>query len=205
MLMKAKITNILTNNTKPKPKHPVLLVLGDGLSMPDDLGRFLSFKVKHDAASLGRSYQRYPGLIRHWFNADGTGAKQWAESLPQETIKHSCGDMPGFDVDWEVTQDDYHHQDITGEAGRLHGTSSIFAALAAIEMGYGRIVLAGCPLDTKGHWHSPDHYGPSWFGMDFMAWLDFAKEKNAAKVRSMSGYTARVLGSPDKEWLCTKG
>lgn len=187
--------------------HDVLLILGDGQSAPDDLIRFLDWDIPHDASSLGRSIKLVPGHVQHWFNADGESAIHWAENLPNGngTIKHSFGEIRGFDVDWEITQHDYHFDEITGEkAFRTHGSSSLFGTLAALFMGYKRIVLAGCPLDTEGHYYfepRADTLGPIWLGFDFMAWLDFAELPEAAKVRSMSGYTAKMIGEATKEWL----
>lgn len=170
--------------------------------MPEDLKTFLSWDIKHDVGALGRAIRECPSvahdLVRHWFNADGEASIQWAKSLPDETIKHTLGAVDGFDVDWELTQNDYHFDEITGEkAHRMHGSSALFATLASLYIGYKRVILAGCPLDTEGHYYFPqskETLGPIWLGFDFMAWLDFAQLPEAANVRSMSGYTAKILG-----------
>ena len=142
-------------------------------------------------------------MVRHWFNADGELSIQWAKSLPNETLKHTLGDVPGFDVDWELEQDDYHYQEITNEGGRMHGSSALFATLAALKMGYEKVILAGCPLDAEGHYYflqSKETLGPIWLGLDFMTWLDFAEQPEAAQVRSMGGYTAKILDMASREW-----
>lgn len=190
-----------------KRKHDIILILGDGDTMPQDLKEFLSWGISHDAGSLGRSIKEYPGKVLHWFNADGDSAIQWAENLPNGngTIKHTLGNVRGFDVDWEIEQDNYHYAEITGEkAERTHGSSALFAVLVCLEMGYQRIVLAGCPLDTEGHYYFPDKnrdtLGPIWLGLDFMAWLDFLDMPEHNNVRSMSGYTAKIIGKANKLW-----
>ena len=189
--------------------HDTILIIGDGRSMPNDVTKFLAWELSHDAAALGRAVRQYPsiknGIVKHWFNADGDVSIQWAKSLPRETIKHSMGELDGFDVDWDLTQDDYHNGTITGEkpGSRMHGSSSLFATLASLAMGYKRVVLAGCPLDTEGHYYfeqSKETLGPIWLGYDFMAWLDFAELPEAAQVRSMSGYTAKIIGTATREW-----
>ena len=191
----------------PRRDHDTILIIGDGRTMPDDVETFLSWKIPHDAGTLGRAVRQYPsiqnGIVRHWFNADGEQSIQWAKTLPEETIRHTLGAVDGFDVDWELTQDDYHYQDITNEAGRMHGSSALFATLASLHMGYQSVILAGCPLDSEGHYYfepSKETLGPIWLGFDFMAWLDFARMPDAARVRSMSGYTAKILEHPTKEW-----
>jgi hypothetical protein len=189
------------------PENSTLLILGDGRTMPDDLKEFLSWEVSHDAGAIGRCIKEYPGHVHHWFNADGDSAIHWAKNLPNGdgTLKHTLGEVDGFDVDWEITQNDYHYAEQTGEmAVRTHGSSALFSAMAALEMGYTKIVLAGCPLDTNGHWYfepSPETLGPIWLGYDFMAWLDFAQLDISKSVRSMSGYTAKIMGTATEEWL----
>jgi hypothetical protein len=194
-------------NQELKRNHDTLLVLGDGFCMREDLGEFLSWHIPHDVGALGRGIKEYPGKVQHWFNVDGESAIQWAQNLPNGngTIKHSMGGIKGFDVDWEITADDYRFDQITGEtAERMHGSSALFATLAGLEIGYKKIVLAGCPLDTDGHYYfaqSKETLGPIWLGFDFMAWLDFSEMEKAVFVRSMSGYTAKIIGKSTKEWI----
>jgi hypothetical protein len=77
-----------------------------------------------------------------------------------------------------------------------HGSSALFSVLIGLEMGYTRIYLAGCPLDSKGHWYFPDEdYGPRWTMETYQAWLDFMDTPEAQRVRSLSGYTAKMLGN----------
>lgn len=189
--------------------NDVILILGDGNSMPADLETFLSWDIKHDSGALGRAVRQYPsianGIVNHWFNADGETAIDWSQRLPEQTIKHTLGSVRGFDVDWDIKQPDYHHQDITGDSERSHGSSAFFATLASLQMGYKKIVLAGCPLDTEGHYYFPNKnretLGPIWLGFDFMTWLDFSSTDQAQGVRSLSGYTAIILGEATKDWI----
>jgi len=83
------------------------------------------------------------------------------------------------------------------------GNTGYFAILSAIEMGYEKIVIAGMPLDSSPHWYDPpDTEGPRWIGRAYTQWMDFKMQiPEAEKVRSMSGYTAFILGKADKEWL----
>ena len=189
------------------PVNDTILILGDGRSMVGDLQVFLSWQVPHDTAALGRGIKEYPGPVQHWMNVDGECAKHWAENLPNgtDTIKHTIGESEGFDVDWRLEQNNYRFDEITGEASqRVHGSSALFATLAALEMGYRKIVLGGCPLDTEGHYYFPqskETLGPIWLGFDYMAWLDLATEPLGGQVRSLSGYTAKILGIATKEWI----
>lgn len=190
-------------------RNDTLLVLGDGDSMPGDLDRFLRWGIGHDVGALGRAIKAYPGYVRHWFCGDGDLSIWWAKNLPNGdgTIRHCMGDVDGFDVDWDLEQDDYGYCTITGESnlGRMHGSSAMFGVLCGLALGYEKIVLAGCPMDMNGHYYFPekkkDTLGPVWLGVDFMAWIDFSLQEEAKKVRSMSGYTAKILGNADKEFV----
>ena len=187
----------------------VLLVLGDGDSLKVDMKKFLSWDVRHDASAVGRGIKVYPGYVRHWFCGDGDTSIWWAKNLPNGhgTIRHCMGEVDGFDADWDLEQPDYHYCTITGESnvGRMHGSSAMFATLAGLALGYEKIVLAGCPMDMNGHFYWPDKkketLGPIWLGVDFMAWIDFREQQEAQRVRSMSGYTAKLLGEATEGWL----
>jgi hypothetical protein len=203
--MKATLHN---NSEMPKRGHSVLLITGDGRTLHEEMEKFFSWEIYHDAGCIGRSVKEYPFSVNHWFNADGPGSEWWAKNLPERAkgaLCHTMGNIDGFDIDWDMEQPDYHYAEITGEhTVRNHGSSALFAALAAIAMGYKKIVLAGCPLDTEGHWYWPqkrETLGPIWLGLDYMAWLDFAQELDSYKVRSMSGYTAKIIGKASKEWI----
>lgn len=206
-----KIT--LHKASKPiKRNSDILLVLGDGRTLTTDMQDFLAWSFPHDVAALGRGIKEYPGHVHHWMNADGDVSIHWAKNLPNGngTLKHTFGEVDGFDVDWDLEGRDYHYEEITGERGRMHGSSAMFATMAALAMGYQKIILAGCPLDTEGHYmweqkvegkYTPERLGPLWMGLDYMAWLDFAETEEAKKVKSMSGYTAKMVGKASKEWL----
>jgi hypothetical protein len=157
-------------------------------------------------AAIGRSIKVYPGKVRHWFNLDSECSINWAKNLinGEGTIRHTVGDVDGFDCDWECTQPNYNYAIITNDDRRLHGSSALFASLACIAMGYKKIVLAGCPMDMSGHWYFPpskETLGPLWIGVDFMAWIDFARQPDSKKVTSMSGYTAKLLGEATKDGM----
>lgn len=73
------------------------------------------------------------------------------------------------------------------------GSSSLLGVLAALRMGYRRIILCGCPLigkNDKGGKYETFQAG----------WQAVSKELSG-RVRSMSGWTAGFLGMPTEEWL----
>lgn len=179
----------------------VILITGDGRTLPEDLGKFLSWNIPHEVMSIGRSINKYPGDVHHWANVDGADSRWWAENIPLKNqgempIRHSLGELAGYDIDWEIKDCPWGMDEIL-----WHGSTSLFAAYISIAMGYQKVVLAGCPLDSEGHWYfGPEHKGPRWTGETYQAWLDFAREPEAQKVRSLSGYTAQIVGEAAREW-----
>lgn len=77
--------------------------------------------------------------------------------------------------------------------GERSGSSALLGALAAIKLGYSRIILCGCPLTGK------NAAGGSY--ETFRAGWEQKKDFLNGRVRSMSGWTAELLGKPTSEWL----
>lgn len=151
---------------------------------------FLGHNIKHDVMAIAKSYKQYPGEILHWAMVDGNVHKWWAEHLPLVNnggfpIRHTLGDCEGFDTLWD---------DGKSTDALWYGSSALFATLVALSLGYEQIVLAGCPMDNKGHWYFCDEYdGPEWREEDYRAWREFSETDEAKKVSSMSGFTKEVL------------
>lgn len=81
------------------------------------------------------------------------------------------------------------------------GSSGLFAVKVALEYGkHDGVVLAGVPMDPqKNHFLRP---GEPWKHYDsFLPGWTSAMPRFKDRVRSMSGWTRKVLGSPTAEWL----
>jgi hypothetical protein len=79
------------------------------------------------------------------------------------------------------------------------GSSGLLCVAVAYELGVGRIVLAGVPMlktarhyDDDRHWLEARQYWPAW-----ERWAP----RMQGRVRSLSGWTADLLGRPTREWL----
>ena len=84
----------------------------------------------------------------------------------------------------------------------LAGTSSLFAVAVGLGLGYGRIVLAGVPLDAGGHFYDPPGTVTKLFaGSPRREWETANKIWFQDRVRSLSGWTRELLGEPTEEWL----
>lgn len=89
---------------------------------------------------------------------------------------------------------DYRYPGMTGS-----GSSGLLAVKAAQAEGCDRIVLAGVPLTTKERhffsrdlWHERDQFAEAW---------KIAYPHLRDSVRSLSGWTKELLGSPTPTWF----
>lgn len=183
--------------------HDLLLITGDGKPLPVDLKRFLEFNIPHDVMCIGRSIGLYPWEVTHYADVDADAGKWVVENLfkvhPRAgtPITHTLGDVAWFDVGWEIEDCPISSDEIL-----WHGSTALFSVLIGLAMGYRRIVLAGAPMDSKGHWYFPEEKkGPRWTMESYQAWFEFAGSERASKVSSMSGYTGLLLGNPCKHFF----
>jgi hypothetical protein len=79
------------------------------------------------------------------------------------------------------------------------GSSGLFATRLAIRMGYGRVVLAGIPMDQSPHVGRTEPWTDR---NEFVAAWGAAEQELKGKVRSMSGWSSGLLGTPTEQWWC---
>lgn len=87
------------------------------------------------------------------------------------------------------------------EGGR-GGSSGLFACMIGLALGYGRVVLAGIPLDGGGHFFDPPGKETKQFASTTMEmeWDNAAIKYFHGRVRSLSGRTREWLGD-GAEWV----
>ena len=188
----------------------VCFITGDAHTLAADVAEFNSWGIDHDIFAVNRSLIFHERPVRHWAAVDVEEACWFTEFVNDKVdpdrrlIRHSIGNetkhgnplFPGlFDCYWEML----HNFENDLQRTVFVGNSGYFAVLAALKMGYDRVILGGMPLDTGPHFYeTEDTQGPLWSGMTFMQWMDFKqKHPGACRVRSMSGYSAFILGKAD--------
>ena len=73
------------------------------------------------------------------------------------------------------------------------GSSALTGALAALSMGYKKIILCGCPLTGNAPEGNPyEAFRPGW---------EARKNELSGLVKSMSGWTKELLGPPPEDWI----
>ncbi len=188
-------------------KSRVIAITGDGNTMINDVKRFESWGVDHDLYCVNRSMLIFERQVDHWAAIDSEESAWFVENVngkvqPEKPIlRHTIGYFPGaYDVFWEQ---DFPFEDEIQRRIWI-GNTGYFAVLTALHMGYEKIVLLGMPLNHEPHWYQrPDEPPPMWAGKAFTQWVDLVlkRPEAAAKVKSMGGYSAFILGTVTKEWL----
>ena len=186
--------------------HPTVLITGDGDTLPFDVKEFESWEIPHDLYAINRSLIFHERQVDHWGAVDLEETIWFTQNVNEKVepnkhiLRHTIGEIPGgVDICWEM---DYPWKN-ENQKLIFAGNSGYFGVLSAIHMGYEKIVIAGMPLNTGPHWYEnkKDYIGPNWSGATYRNWMDFKmKVPEAEKVRSMSGYSAFILGQATKEW-----
>ncbi len=80
--------------------------------------------------------------------------------------------------------------------------SGIYGAKVMVDAGY-RVILAGIPMTNEPHFMKHELWGTAaWGGLgSFLDGFNKSVPYLIGKVRSMSGRTKEILGSPDPKWL----
>jgi hypothetical protein len=181
----------------------VCFITGDAKCLASDIAAFEAWGIPHDVYAVNRSILMFGRPVRHWAAIDNEEAgwyyEYWSnQTHPEQTAKHTIGTCSGFDVYWR-------RDPVMSDPNMLDfwiGSSGYFAILTALYMGYKKIIVGGMPIDRTPHFYDPEGAeGPNWMGGAYTQWMDFKTQvPEADRVRSMSGYSAFILGKADKEW-----
>lgn len=181
--------------------NEVLAIVADAPCVWDDLEAFWNeFKIPHDILCVNEVATVFPCDFQHFAAGDShqEDMQDIAHNLPKEVIKHAYNPTSKyFDVRW------------VRKYGGWSGTTTFFAVKIALAMDYLRIVLIGSPLENTGHWYDNHmdkedprqerlknkHEGHLW------KWVELSARPIADFIRSMSGNTADILGTPTQDWL----
>ena len=176
----------------------VLLVVGCGRHVWRDVEDFSAFGVPCHAALINDMILHFPVLdgmeVRHLVCIDHGDVEHFAAIRRHNLSRHlerwttHSGKGP-CDCVWAFDNIDVYQ-------------SGAFAACIGLALGYDRIVLAGCPQDSGGH-----YYDPEWAETEHYSSRTFESQWSGnahiwqGRVRSLSGLTKKILGGPTSEWL----
>lgn len=170
------------------------LVLGGAANMMADAEGALKLFDPDVIVAVNDAGIVWPGKIDHWVTLHPT-------EFPRRVERRRAR---GFDMKFEA----WSHESrpwIDHVRCYWEGSSGMFGARAAIELGGLRVVLAGIPMDDLPHVRG----GVTHERLRGKAWPAAKKFRDdwqrckpyMGAVRSMSGWTKHVLGAPDEKWL----
>lgn len=145
-------------------------------------------KYKYDVACINYTALYYPYFFQHWISLHPDLFVNYRKFIkrPRQVKTHSNRIEPEVDKVWNIES--------------WGSDSGLFACKVALGLGYNRIVVCGCPLDSSKKFY--ELLGTKQ-GFDATNNLQNWKEDvgGNADIRSMSGNTKQILGEPTLEWL----
>ena len=166
---------------------PVAVVLGGASCLWDDvmrLGRLDRFVV----VVVNEVGCHVSSRIDHWVSLHPENMAGWKARRPGNADYTSWSHRDSQYVDRVVDH--------------WGGSSGLFGARVAFAAGCERVILCGVPLDERPHFHTSDQWGTGPWRDAKIHRGEVAKHIDRWKnVRSMSGWTAQILGTPDEEWI----
>lgn len=166
-------------------------VLGSASGGMDELATLRRLTAVTAVFAVNDAAADYPGDLAAFVTLHPEKLATWLpkrRSPPAEVIAHESHPLATRVVE-------YQWPGMTGS-----GSSGLFAVKVALEQ-FDRVVLCGVPMDPfRAHYFD----GAPWFEVDsFTAAWKYALP-HLLGVRSMSGWTAGLLGTPDEEFLNPK-
>jgi len=177
--------------------NKVALIVGCAPCWEDDLNRFKTICSEFDVFAIGLDCP-YKEEIKYFvtYHIEDIEAYKRKRTGDYKIISHT-NDFIKYSrerrkkPEWANTNVDivYPHQAPSGSSSLLGTKAALF------KLGYNKVVLIGCPMDTGSIENKAKSYSVFRKG-----WLYF-KSDLVGKVKSMSGWTRELLGEPTKEWI----
>jgi len=179
--------------------NKVALIVGCAPCWEDDLNRFKTICSEFDVFAIGLDCP-YKEEIKYFvtYHIEDIEAYKRKKTGDYKIISHT-NDFIKYSrerrkkPEWANTNVDivYPHQAPSGSSSLLGTKAALF------KLGYNKVVLIGCPMDTGSIENKAKSYSVFRKG-----WLYF-KSDLVGKVKSMSGWTKELLGEPTKGWVET--
>jgi len=184
--------------------HLRLIIAGSGRCVWDDLEQL--HLITADVMCINDMIPFYPGNVHHIASCDGPMLQKWWDSRRQP-YKQTFPIIPRVHT---VDNGMPVGKNVEKWAFQGGGTSGLFACMVGLNLGYDEIILCGIPIDNSGHfWETPA--GKTNFQREIANsaghirgdgrrfWTRAAEKKFGGKVKSMSGFTRKLLGAPKKK------
>ncbi len=138
----------------------------------------------------------YPGEIDHWvsFHSDFLG--KWSRARAARGLPPAKTYWTGQGGPTRAAPEG------TKTVNAVGGSSGMLATFAALRSGVAKVILCGVPIDPAMRHYHEGKRGAAWKeASKYQKHWRAAEADFRGRVKSMSGWTAELLGSPTKEWL----
>lgn len=173
-----------------------VLVLGGAACLWDDVERALALAEFDAVVACNEAAASWPGELDALVTLHPSKLSRWLKQRRTDTKAPAPGEIVSFKAGNGITR----VVDYRWAGASTSGSSGLYTAKVALEMGFERAVLCGIPVTQEPHF------------FDGRPWRDAPKFRSAWKfalphlrdnVRSMSGWTSELLGVPTAEWLAS--
>lgn len=180
------------------------LVLGGANNVFTDYERALQIGEFQGVVTINDFTTEWKGPITAAVSLHGDKWPIWLRtrknkglSLPERVYAHADIAKSVARHDPQVITHYFHH---LYPEQKESGSSGLFATMIALEdLGFDKVVLCGVPMTAEArHYFKEQPWGGA--ANNRRGWIQ-AKQHLVDRVRSMSGWTAEILGKPTVEWL----
>jgi len=172
------------------------IILGGAACVWDDLAKAERLCDADCVIAINDAGASHNGHLDHWVSLHPEKFDNW---LRQRTAR---GLSPPGSIWFHKNVGEREVRRFGGEFRSLEdlgGSSGLFAVRVALEVGATHVILCGVPMDPEqGHYFDKKPWKE---GRKYQAAWEKSRDEMAGRVRSMSGWTARLLGEPDEVWL----
>lgn len=172
------------------------LCVGSAACLEADLAAARDLKICPERGwtviAVNKAALSWPGKLPHWVSVHAENFPRWISE------RHAKGLPPAGRL-WTRERRWVPKGLTVSPAPNWRGSSGLLAVTVALRLGAMQVVCCGIPLDYKqGHFDTPNV--PWRDGCNYRAgWTDHLSDMT--EVRSMSGWTAELLGTPTAAWL----
>jgi len=176
------------------------LVLGGAATVWEDVDAALELGEFDGAVACNDAGVTWPGVLDAWVSLH-------SHQFPAWLVQRRARGLSDHKATWGHLGDDGKPKGFSDRSTRYlfdgqtrSGSSGLFALkVALIDLGFDRAVLCGVPMTPEaGHFFDPKR----WDGAaEHRAGWQQALPIIANRARSMSGWTATLLGTPTEDWL----
>lgn len=176
------------------------LVLGGSANVVTEAKAALKLFEPDAVIAINDMIAAWPDRITHACTLHGDKLYDWQQARKNAGYNTNYQTIY-FDKDtvWEGTPPKITRQMDFRWPGIETGSSGLYAVKIMLDLGYEKVVLAGVPMSPGGghfvrkeQWDSCHLFRGAWVGSLY---------KTLGRVKSMSGWTEEVLGSPTSFWI----